>query len=105
MVQRNFEVVKGESIEGDYWKPSVEGDNIEGTIIEFKDGTYGEQIVLQLEDESLVELPSHKNIMNKYKGLYENDYIRVTLTGFKKSNDPDFNDTPLYKVEIDRSGE
>jgi hypothetical protein len=97
---RKFREVKGDGIEGDYWKPTQIGESIEGTIVKFTEGNYGPQIVLKLEDEREIELPSHKHIVNKIAELYEQDYIKVTLTDIKKSNDPDYNDTPIYKVEV-----
>lgn len=100
MAERNFREVLGTGIDGSYWKPSQKGEQIEGTILEFKKGDFGEQILLQVEDGSEIELPAHKDLQSKMKDLYEQDYIRVTLTGFKKANDPNYNDKPLYKVEV-----
>lgn len=103
MARKKFREVVGQNIEGDkekYWKPNTVGEQIEGTILEFKEGQFGEQIILKLEDGDEVQLPAHKDLQNKQDDLYEKDYIRVTLSGFKKANNPDFNDKPLYKVEV-----
>ncbi len=100
MAERNFREVKGDGIEGEYWKPSQVGEQIEGTIIAFPEGAYGEQILLKLKDGREIELPAHKDLQSKMGDLYEKDYIRVTLSSFKKANDPKYNDKPLYKVEV-----
>lgn len=100
MAERKFREVKGDGIDGDYWKPTQEGESIEGTIVAFPEGQYGEQILLKLEDGREIELPAHKDLQSKMGDLYEKDYIRVTLSGFKKASDPKYNDKPLYKVEV-----
>lgn len=103
MAERKFREIVGDGIEGEdekYWKPTEVGSKIEGTIIAFPEGQFGEQILLKLESGDEVQLPAHKDLQNKMDDLYEKDYIRVTLTGFKKANDPKYNDKPLYKVEV-----
>lgn len=103
MRERKFKKLEKKEIDGDYWKPASPGSKIEGEIVRFKEGEYGEQIILKLEDGSEIELPAHRDIQDQIENLYEKDYIRVTLTGFKKSNNPEFNDKPLYDIEVAES--
>lgn len=100
MAERKFRKLEKDEIDGDYWKPTKIGSQIEGTIVGFPEGQYGEQILLKLESGNEIELPAHKDLQNQQEKLYEKDYIRVTLTGFKKSNNPKFNDQPLYEIEV-----
>lgn len=100
MAERKFREIVGDGIEGDYWKPTQTGESIEGKIVAFPEGEYGEQILLKTEDGAEIELPAHRDLQSKQKYLQEKEYIKVTLTGFKKSNNPKFNDKPLYKVEV-----
>ena len=92
--------IEGSEENGYYWKPVEEGDEIEGTIIDFVDGDYGPQLFIQTEEKKEVTLPAHADLQKKIDDLYEDDYIRVTLSKIKKSNNPEYNDKPFYRVEV-----
>lgn len=98
-----FETLKTTGIEGDYWAPTIEGQQIEGNIMEFQKDDYNKtKMLLELPNEEQISLPGHADLQQYTKTLEVGDYIRVTLTGFKKSNNPEkYNDKPLYKVERD----
>ena len=103
-VQRDFEDIIGDGIEGDYWKPESIGESIEGTVIEFDtSGDYGEQLVLQLEDERMITLPSNKDLQNKQKFLYLNEFVKISLDKIVKSNNPRYNDKKIFRIQRDKN--
>lgn len=98
-----FETLKSTGIDGEYWIPNTIGQEIEGNIIDFEEDDYGKlRIVLQLENEEEIKLPSHADLVQYNNKLNVGDYIRLTLRDIKKSKNPDYADKNLYKVEVDK---
>lgn len=100
MSEKKFKEITGAGIEGNYWKPTSIGTTIEGTILQFEEGEYGTQTTITTTNNDTIELPAHKDLQNKLQTLTMGDYIRITLQDFKKSNNPEYNDKTIYKVEV-----
>lgn len=97
-----FEEIISDGEDGGYWNPVTVGQSIEGNLKEFETDNWGKKrIVLEKEDEEEVRLPGHADLQQYTKKLEIGDYIKVTLIKIKESNDPDYNDKPFYKVEVD----
>lgn len=97
-----FKELPSTGIDGEYWTPLTIGTEIEGNIIEFREDNYGhDRIVLELSNEEEITLPSHSDLRQYNNKLNIGDYIRVTLSNIKKSNNPDYADKNIYKVEVD----
>lgn len=85
-----------------YWNPQVVGDSIEGNICNWEMDDWGNsRICLELKEGFEKVLPAHKDLLRYNSKLELGDYIRVTLSQIKKSNDPQYNDQKLYKVQKD----
>lgn len=102
--REGIEIV-GEKIEeygeGQYvWKPDTIGDEIEGKVTQILEGEFGEQIEIEIEDTRHVELPAHADLKKKTKEIYEGDYVWVELYDYKKSNNPEYSDKPMYRVTV-----
>ena len=87
-----------------YWEPAVIGDSIEGNVCQFTEDNYGNtRIVLELESGFEKELPSHKDLQRYNRKVDIGDYIRVTLAKIIPSNNANYADKRIYKVEKDPS--
>lgn len=85
-----------------FWKPQTVGDSIEGNICNWEMDKWGNsRICLEIEGGFEKLLPAHKDLLRYNSKLELGDYIRVTLSQIKKSNDPEYNDQKLYKVQKD----
>ncbi|NMB91243.1 MAG: hypothetical protein A4E26_00061 [Methanobacterium sp. PtaU1.Bin097] len=93
------EEIKGTGVDGNYWKPNQEGQEIEGKIIEFISGDYGEQMTIKTPDGNMIDLPAHSDLQDKQRFLKEGDYIYVTLEKLIPNSNPKYNDKKVYKVE------
>lgn len=85
-----------------YWEANTIGEQIEGNIISFEEDNWGNtRIRLELESGAEKLLPGHRDLQRYNRKLQEGDYIRVTLADIQKSNNPEYADKKIYKVEID----
>lgn len=85
-----------------FWEPQAVGDSIEGNICNWEmDNWENSRICLEIEGGFEKLLPAHKDLLRYNSKLELGDYIRVTLSQIKKSNNPDYNDQKLYKVQKD----
>jgi len=97
-----FEEIVSDGEDNGYWNPVSVGQNIEGNLKYFQKDEWGKQrIVLEKEDDEEIVLPGHADLQQYKKKLGIGDYIRVTLIKIKESTNPDYNDKPFYKVEVD----
>ena len=81
-----------------------EGDKIEGNFVGFETDNWGhERITLEIEGGFEKVLPGHADLRRYNKKLEMGDYIRVTLIKIQKSNNENYSDKKLYKVEKDPS--
>lgn len=87
-----------------YWEPLTVGDQIEGNVIDFVEDNYGNtRILLELESGFEKELPSHRDLQRYNRKVDIGDYIRVTLAKIIPSNNENYADKRVYKVEKDPS--
>lgn len=114
MARKQRKEIKGEKIEefkredGDnehVWMPDEVGDKIEGLCVAIVTGPFGEQIVIKIEDGREVTLPAHADLKKKTRKVFEGDYVWVELVRIIKSNNPDYNDKLLYKLELVEANE
>lgn len=85
-----------------YWKPQEVGQSIEGVVDAITQGDYGQEVRLVVEvgdNEELVKLPAHADLKNKMEDVFEGDYLYVTLSDIKKSNNDKYADKMIYTVE------
>ena len=95
----------GEEIDKWGWQPYKAGDKIEGLVIGTLPGQYGEQLLIAIEDGRQVTLPAHADLKKKIKQVFQFDYIWVELDRLIPSNNPDYNDKPMYKLTVVPSDE
>ena len=109
MAQQERIEIKGEKIEeytrdnGQtecFWKPEEKGDKIEGLCTAIIPGEYGEQVLIKIEDGREVILPAHADLKKKTRKVFEGDYVWVEVSRIIPSNNPDYNDKLLYKLEL-----
>jgi hypothetical protein len=80
--QKNFKEVKV-----NYWNFENEGDQIEGDLIRFEEGKYGQQAVLKCPSGEEFVLPSLKVLETKFNQIEVGAYVRVTYQGEIKSKE------------------
>lgn len=87
-----------------YWKPTREGEWIQGFVEEFiKDGFGNKQILLRREDENgeaiKTTIPTHEDL-KRYYGLIDiEDFIKVTLVEIIPPRVEGY--SPQYKYEVE----
>lgn len=85
---------------GSYWKPEKEGEVIEGTLSEIKEGgKYGTDYTLVTIEQEQVKLPSHRVLQNLMARCKVGDYVRITFVGSQPPKVRGENPTLMYKVE------
>lgn len=101
----SFETIEPDVDEASrYWEPLIEGESIEGNVLNFVVDNYGNtRILLELEGGFVKELPSHRDLRRYNRKVEIGDYIRVTLRKIIPNNNPDYADKRVYKVEKDPS--
>lgn len=93
------EIIPDVDESSEYWNPSTVGENIEGNIVNFYTDDYNNQrIVLQTPKDNFKTLPGHSGLQRFVSKLKLGEYIKVELSDIKKSTNPDYNDTMIYKV-------
>lgn len=90
----------GEEVEKFVWSPFREGQEIEGLVLGTEERKFGDQLLIVVDDGRQVLLPAHKDLKGKIRGVYQFDYIFCELERFKPSNDPQYNDQPIYKLTV-----
>ena len=100
MSEKKFREILDDGIEGNLWKPTSIGTQIKGKILQIEEWEYGIQALIRTPDGYEILLPAHQNLQRKLKQIQEGDYIRVTLQDIKKSNNPQYHDKLLYKLEV-----
>ena len=87
------------------WMPENPGDSLEGTVIDVKEGTYGNQYVIKKADNEEVLTPSHKVLQNRMGMAVKGTTVRITYVKSElptvKGNHP----TRIYKVEFAKTAE
>jgi hypothetical protein len=81
----------------EYWKPTKEGDSVQGKILEFSDGEFGKQIIIATSDNKTIMLPSHAALKSYYASLKVGDTIYVVFEKFYKTNKGTGQDYKVFK--------
>lgn len=90
----------GEENEKWGWQPFREGDKIEGLVLGTVQGKYGDQLLIVVEDGRQVVLPAHADLKQKINNVFQFDYVWVELDQLIPSNNPQYNDKPIYKLTV-----
>lgn len=94
-------MVKWRKIEGtkyEFWKPVI-GDEIEGNVIDIKEGSFGKQHVLESKGhEQDVMLPAHKQLQGLLSEVEIGALVKVKL--LKKELPKVKGDNPLKIYEV-----
>ena len=83
---------------GDYWKPSVKDDQIEGKIVSINDGDYGKQYVIEQENGDKVTTPSHRVLQSRMSEAKVGDECKIIFNGTEAPSVKGRNPTSLYQV-------
>jgi len=79
------------------WKPTDEGQEISGLVVEVKEGQYGTQLYLNVNDEEVIT-PSHKQLQTQLTEIKKGDTVKIVYLGSKPSGKG--NDTRMYEVYV-----
>ena len=90
--------VKDEIPKGDFWKPSKEGETLEGTVLEKVEGKFGVQVTLKLADGSEMKTPSHKVLQTRLRNKEIGQLIRIVYTGQLPPRVRGENPVQIYEV-------
>lgn len=90
--------------ESNIWIPVVDGEQIEGTVIDKIEGQYGIQLVLNSEGNE-IKTPSHKVLQARLEKIEKGDKIRITYKGEVPPSIRGQNPTKIYKLEKDNPEE
>jgi hypothetical protein len=95
----------GEEVEKFVWSPFKEGQEIEGLVLGTEARKFGDQLLIVIEDGRQVLLPAHADLKKKINNVYQFDYVYCELERFKVSDNPEYNDKPIYKLTVIPSDE
>ena len=88
-------------LESNIWKPTEEGDALEGEIVHIDDsGVYGLTVRIEKADGSQVNTPFHRALQNRLRtaNLKIGDTIAIVYTHSEKSKKG--SDTMLYDIYV-----
>ncbi len=74
---------KVESNSGEFWKPSKEGEAVEGIVKGELNGDYGRQLKILQKDNKEVITPSHAILQNQLSEVKTGDDVRIVFIGTK----------------------
>lgn len=78
------------------WRPQEDGEQIEGVIIEKRDGSFGVEFVMLTDLAIKYTTPSHKLLQDRMHNVIEGDRVRITYKGtVETQHKPAY----VYKVE------
>jgi hypothetical protein len=92
-----FEEVKKDM---NIWLPQVKDDQIEGKLVEKKEGKYGTQFCIDDERIGRVYTPSHKVVQNRMNDVIIGSFVRIVYTGKEAPSVRGQNPTSMYKVFV-----
>lgn len=81
---------------GDLWTPDVEGDSVEGVIVNQENGEFGRQVIIECEPGKVIKTPAHKVLQQRLECFSVGDRIRIEYCGSKQSKKG--NDMHIYKL-------
>ena len=90
---------------GDFWSPTKEGEELEGTITRKFTGEFGCQFEIEKANKDLLTTPSHKDLQAKMSKVEVGDKVKLV---FVKTDLPKIrgqNGAKIYDVYIDRPEE
>lgn len=88
-------------LDSEWWDPLVEGEKIEGVVINIEDGVYGKEYLIdrRIEEAGIIKTPGHKVLQMLLEKVDITDRVRITYKG-EKPGKPGKNPTQIYKVEV-----
>lgn len=78
-MENEWEEVKGDA--GGIWLPQKKDEQIEGEIVEIKQGQYGIQVTVLNAKGSKMSTPSHKALQSRLGGFQVGDFIKIVYLG------------------------
>ena len=65
------------------WIPTVEGDTLEGEVLDVKESNFGLQYTIRAKDGEEYSTPSHKVLQNRLNGVVKGDSIRIVFVSLE----------------------
>lgn len=82
---------------GNWWKPEKAGDMVQGVIIDRYTSSFGESVLLEQPDNTMIGLPSHSVLLRRLANIPVGTMVRITFTGTERSAESRTYNT--YKLE------
>jgi hypothetical protein len=82
---------------GYFWKPTNEGDSVEGNLVKVRKGQYGDVYDIETKDGTTT-VPSSAVLANRISMADEGKYVRIVFDGLQQSKIKGRNPTKLFKV-------
>lgn len=100
MVEKDNIIIDWTEEKGDsgMWMPSQKGEELQGTVVETKQGLYGIQLVIENEQGTKVTTPSHKALQCRLINFKPGDNIKIQYTGTELPKVKGQQPTRLYTV-------
>lgn len=95
---KKFKKVEGNN---NIWMPKKENDELIGIILEVKEGQFGKQYEIGVDDGSSIWTPSHKVLQNRLTACKKGDNVKIVFTGQELPKVKGYNPTALYDVYIE----
>lgn len=70
---------------GNWWKPETPGDMVQGVVIDRYTSSFGESVLLEQPDNTMIGLPSHSVLLKRLANIPVGTMVRITFTGTEKS--------------------
>lgn len=86
-----------EQIKLTYWNPDV-GDKIEGKLVEIKEINNHKLYLIEANDKNRIKIWGKSYLDQLMEDVNINDYIRITFTGFKKTQ----NNRQMKRYNVER---
>lgn len=70
---------------GNFWQPKEEGDEIQGKLIEIRDGTFGKVYDIEQEDKTILTVPTSTYLQNRITPKDVGKTMRLVFEGLQQS--------------------
>jgi len=87
--------VHWEEQKGSRWQPEVEGDTVEGVVIDVQDAEFGKEYVIKQKEDVDIVTPAHKDLIDKMRAVGIGNVVKIE---FVKKVETKKGQACIYKV-------
>jgi len=82
----------------EFWLPEKELEEIEGLIVDIKEGDFGKTYLIERKNGGKIMTPSHKVLQNRMVGITKGDQIKIVFVGEEPPKFKGHSPTRMYDV-------